>query len=99
MPLRQIGLDRYRQKIGVVMQDDQLFAGSIADNIASFSENMNQEFVEACAKLAAIDDDIRAMPMGYGTLIGDMGRCFRRAEATSAVGARRYTAAWHAVAR
>jgi ATP-binding cassette subfamily B protein RaxB len=29
--------------------------------------------VEECARLACLDDDIRAMPMGYNTLIGDMG--------------------------
>ena len=35
MPLARLGLARYRNDVGVVMQDDQLFAGSIADNIAS----------------------------------------------------------------
>ncbi len=72
-PLAHLGLDRYRAMIGVVMQDDQLFAGSIADNISFFSGRPDQRHVEACARMAAVHDDIRAMPMGYGTLIGDMG--------------------------
>jgi ATP-binding cassette subfamily B protein RaxB len=55
------------------MQDDQLFAGSIADNICFFSDRPDQERIEASAKMAAVHDDISAMPMGYGTLIGDMG--------------------------
>jgi ATP-binding cassette subfamily B protein RaxB len=72
-PLRRHGVERYRSMIGVVMQDDHLFAGSIADNISFFSESPDPEHIEACAKLAAVHDDILAMPMGYKTLIGDMG--------------------------
>jgi ATP-binding cassette subfamily B protein RaxB len=33
-PLARVGIERYRSMIGVVMRDDQLFAGSIADNIS-----------------------------------------------------------------
>ena len=72
-PLTRLGTETYRQMIGVVMQDDQLFAGSIADNISFFSESPDHELIERCAKLAAVHDDIQAMPMGYHTLIGDMG--------------------------
>jgi ATP-binding cassette, subfamily B, bacterial CvaB/MchF/RaxB len=71
--LSRLGIETYRAMLGVVMQDDQLFAGSIADNIAFFSERFDPERIEACAKLAAVHDDITAMPMAYGTLIGDMG--------------------------
>jgi ATP-binding cassette subfamily B protein RaxB len=71
--LARLGLERYRSIIGVVMQDDQLFAGSLADNISFFAERPDLELVEECAKLAAVHDDILNMPMGYGTLIGDMG--------------------------
>ena len=72
-PLTRLGLDRYRAMIGVVMQDDQLFAGSIADNIGFFSGQPDQARIETCARMAAAHDDIVAMPMGYGSLIGDMG--------------------------
>jgi ATP-binding cassette subfamily B protein RaxB len=72
-PLTRIGLERYRAMIGVVMQDDQLFAGSIADNISFFAAQPDFERVVRCARMAAVHDDIVAMPMGYGTLIGDMG--------------------------
>ncbi len=72
-PLTRIGLASYRAMLGVVMQDDQLFAGSIADNISFFSERPDFECIKSCAKQAAIHDDIMSMPMGYGTLIGDMG--------------------------
>ena len=72
-PLSQVGVERYRAMIGVVMQDDQLFAGSIADNISFFSEQPDQERIKACARQAAVHDDIMDMSMGYNTLIGDMG--------------------------
>ena len=72
-PLERIGLARYRTMIGVVMQDDELFAGSIADNISFFSERPDPERIESSARLAAVHEDILAMPMGYHTLIGDMG--------------------------
>ena len=72
-PLTHLGTTRWRGMIGVVMQDDQLFAGSVADNICFFSERPDLERIEASARLAAMHDEIVAMPMGYHTLIGDMG--------------------------
>lgn len=72
-PLAHVGIERYRSMIGVVMQDDQLFAGSIADNISFFSGYPDLRRIEECARLAAVHEDIVAMPMGYNTLIGDMG--------------------------
>lgn len=71
--LSHIKPQEYRNMIGVVMQDDQLFAGSIADNISFFDLNSDQQKVEESAKLASIHEDIQAMPMAYNTLIGDMG--------------------------
>ncbi len=72
-PIARIGIESYRSMIGVVMQDDQLFAGSIQDNICFFSQTPDIERIKACATLAAVDDDIEGMPMAYQTLIGDMG--------------------------
>jgi ATP-binding cassette subfamily B protein RaxB len=72
-PLEHLGIGRWRSLIGVVMQDDQLFAGSIADNICFFSAQPDFRYIEKCARLAAMHEDILAMPMGYHTLIGDMG--------------------------
>ncbi|MBH2847074.1 peptidase domain-containing ABC transporter [Serratia marcescens] len=62
-----------RRRIGTVLQDDHLFRGSIADNIIFFSEDRDQERMIQCARLALIDIDIMAMPMGYQTLIGETG--------------------------
>ncbi|HEY9111206.1 MAG TPA: peptidase domain-containing ABC transporter [Rhodanobacteraceae bacterium] len=71
--IRRLGLSRYRSQIGAVMQDDQLFAGSVADNIACFDGESSPHRIEAAARLAAIHDDVVHMPTGYQTLIGDMG--------------------------
>lgn len=73
IPLPQIGRGNFRHGCGVVMQDDQLFAGSIGENINQFDESWCMEKIERAAKLAAVHEDIQAMPMGYHTLIGDMG--------------------------
>ncbi len=71
--IRKLGLDTYRRWIGAVMQDDQLFAGSILDNISFFDPDVTPAKVEAAARMAAIHDDIVAMPMSYQSLVGDMG--------------------------
>ena len=71
--IRTLGLDRYRQWVAAVMQDDQLFAGSIADNIGFFDPDRSMEEIQAAAAKAALHDDIAAMPMGYQSLVGDMG--------------------------
>jgi ATP-binding cassette subfamily B protein RaxB len=71
--IQKLGIDRYRKLVGTVMQDDQLFAGSIADNISFFDPALDHAAIEQFARLAAVHDDIAAMPMAYNTLIGDMG--------------------------
>src|SRR4051812_22528458 len=48
-------------------------SGSIADNICFFSGAPDQRRIEECTRMAAVHNDIAAMPMGFGTLIGDMG--------------------------
>lgn len=71
--LHKIGPRNVRTLVGAVMQDDQLFAGSVADNISFFDPEMDQARIEHAARLAAVHDEIASMPMGYHSLIGDMG--------------------------
>ena len=73
IPIQQLGMQAYRQLVGTVMQDDVLLAGSIIDNISFFDSKCEYADVERCARLAAVHDEIAAMPMGYQTLVGDMG--------------------------
>ncbi|WP_229215683.1 peptidase domain-containing ABC transporter [Duganella sp. CY15W] len=71
-PLATLGAREYRRYIATVMQEDQLFAGSIEENIAFFDSTPDRERVRECARFAAIEEDIEAMVMGYQSLIGDM---------------------------
>lgn len=73
IPVRQLGMANVRRQLGTVMQEDVLLTGSLADNIAFFDEQADQSRVEACARIGQIHDDIVRMPMGYYTLVGDLG--------------------------
>jgi ATP-binding cassette, subfamily B, bacterial CvaB/MchF/RaxB len=73
IPLRQFGVRAFRDQVGVVMQDDQLMSGSVADNICCFDESFDVDWMQECAQTAGIHDEIMRMPMGYNSLIGDMG--------------------------
>jgi len=64
---------KYRRAIGSVAQGDTLYAGSLAENIAFFDPEIDMERVREVARQAQIHDEIDAMPMGYETLVGDMG--------------------------
>jgi ATP-binding cassette, subfamily B, bacterial CvaB/MchF/RaxB len=72
-PLSRLGARSWREKVGAVMQDDQLLSGSVAENITFFEPVIDEERMLECARIACIHDEIAAMPMGYNSLIGDMG--------------------------
>lgn len=71
--IRSFGLAAYRELLGVVMQDDSLFAGTIADNISFFDAAARIEPIVEAASMAGIHRDVSALPMGYESLVGDMG--------------------------
>ncbi|MFL0670201.1 MAG: peptidase domain-containing ABC transporter, partial [Erythrobacter sp.] len=73
LPLSRFGYKSYHHQVAAVLQEDSLFAGTIADNIALFDDEVNIEQVIAAAAAASIHADIMAMPMQYETLVGDMG--------------------------
>jgi ATP-binding cassette subfamily B protein RaxB len=71
--IRRYGLAAYREMVGAVMQNDELFAGSVADNISFFDPAGSLAAIVSASRAACIHDEIVAMPMGYESLIGDMG--------------------------
>ncbi len=73
VPMSEIGSKQYRKQVAAVMQNDELISGSVADNISFFDNTINFDEVVRCAKIACIHKEISAMPMGYNSLIGDMG--------------------------
>ena len=64
---------QYRARVGAVMQDDQLFVGTIEDNISFFDSEHDPARVRECARAAMIDEEIMAMPMQYNTIVGSLG--------------------------
>jgi len=73
IPLARFGRKNFHNCVAAVLQEDHLFAGSLADNIALFDDAPDGERIAAAAAAAAIHEDICRMPMGYETLVGDMG--------------------------
>ena len=70
VPLTIFGLSHFRQLYASVMQEDELFSGSILDNITFFADNIDRDWVHEVAKSTYIHDTIMTLPMGYETLIG-----------------------------
>lgn len=73
MDISQLGLNNYRKMISCVMQDDKLFSGSIRDNLCGFAPDIDEDWMIECAKVSYIHDVIISMPMGYETLMGELG--------------------------
>ena len=71
--LGDLDTGHYRRQTGAVMQDDDLFSGTLLENIAMDDGDVDRDRVEAAARLACIHDDIVDMPMDYLTLVGPMG--------------------------
>jgi ATP-binding cassette subfamily B protein RaxB len=71
--VRQLGLSNVRRKVGTVMQEDVLLTGSIADNISFFDMTPDMQRIEMCGQLAQLHTEIVRMPMGYQTLVGELG--------------------------
>ncbi|WP_426788025.1 peptidase domain-containing ABC transporter [Xanthomonas campestris] len=71
--IREMGPSEVRAQLACVMQDDVLFQGNLGENISFFDEKPNQSMIEEVASLSCIHGDISCMPMGYRTMVGDMG--------------------------
>ena len=71
--LRDVTWQELRRQFGVVLQESALFSGSILSNIALSNPSIERERVVAAAELAAIHDDIMAMPMQYDTFVSEGG--------------------------
>ncbi len=63
----------YRRALGVVMQDNFLFDGTIADNIGFAKPGASREEVEAVAKIAHVDEFALRFEQGYDTVVGERG--------------------------
>jgi ATP-binding cassette subfamily B protein RaxB len=73
LSVEMLGLDVLRRQTGIVMQEDRLLAGSIAENIALFDARIDMKRVQECARATLIHDEVMRFPMQYHSLVGDMG--------------------------
>ncbi|HEX7004026.1 MAG TPA: ABC transporter ATP-binding protein [Trueperaceae bacterium] len=71
--LAELRLGEYRSQLGVVLQENFLFDGTIADNIRFARPNASREEVEAAATIANADGFIRSFPDGYDSVVGERG--------------------------
>lgn len=74
--LSTLSLNDVRARIGTVLQEDELLAGTIADNVSFFSQQTEVDWVWECLRMAQMDRDVRALPMQLSTDVGDMGSTF-----------------------
>ncbi|WP_163134242.1 peptidase domain-containing ABC transporter [Agarivorans sp. Alg241-V36] len=72
VPLTNLGSEA-RKLISCVMQDDELYSGTLLENISFFDSEPDMDRIEECTKLAEMHQEIIAMKMGYNSIIGDMG--------------------------
>ena len=71
--VQQLGERQYRDACAGVLQTDQLLSGTIMDNITLFDDEVDHERLHRAGRMARIDQFIQSLPMGYNSLIGDMG--------------------------
>lgn len=71
--VKEYTLDGLREKVGMVLQTSELFAGTILDNIRWGNEDATEEEVIAAAKIAQADEFIQSFPDGYQTQITQKG--------------------------
>ncbi|MBF2085722.1 MAG: ABC transporter ATP-binding protein [Thermoleptolyngbya sp. C42_A2020_037] len=71
--VRRVTQASLRRQIGIVLQDNLLFSGTVAENIAFGAPNTSQAEIEAAAQTANVHEFITSLPQGYSTLLGERG--------------------------
>ncbi len=79
-----------RAQLAAVFQEDGLLKGSIAENIAFLSGDVDDDRIAAAAAMACIDQEIAALPMGYWSRVGDLGSTLSRGQIQRVLLARAY---------
>ena len=71
--VRQVTQASLRRQIGIVLQDNLLFSGTVAENIAFGAPDASQADIEAAAQAANAHEFITLLPQGYSTRLGERG--------------------------
>ena len=73
VPLRRFRIPSWRRQLALMSQDVQLFNHTIGANIGYGDLGAGLDDIRAAAVIAHADEFIRALPQGYGTVVGDSG--------------------------
>jgi ATP-binding cassette, subfamily B, bacterial len=73
VPINQLDIKHLRQQIGVIMQDEVIFEGTVRENITYGVEGITDEQLHKTCQLATADKFIQALEAGYETAIGERG--------------------------
>ena len=71
--VRSVTQASLRRQIGIVLQDNILFTGTVAENIAFGAPHSTQAEIEAAAQLANVHEFVTSLPQGYTTQLGERG--------------------------
>lgn len=71
--LNDVKLRDYRRHLGVVLQDNFLFDGTILENIRFSNPEANLDEIKQTCKIANADEFIEKFPNGYDTIVGERG--------------------------
>ena len=71
--IKELNLKKLRKKVGLIPQEILIFNKDIYENIKMNRDYINFDMVKRAAKIAQIDEEIEEMPMGYNTLLANMG--------------------------
>lgn len=74
MNINNISLKQWRDKCGAVMQDGKIFNDTILNNIVLDDEKIDYEKLKNAVNTANIASEIEQLPLGYNTVMGEMGR-------------------------
>ena len=73
LPLSAVGAKTLRTAIGAVLQNDELLPGSIVENVSFFDDDIDLEHMWNCLRHAAVDEEVRRLPMAEHSHVGDLG--------------------------
>ena len=71
--LSRLKLHDYRSQLGIVLQDNFLFDGTIAENVGFSKPGATREEIEAAARTAHCEEFVRGFELGYDTVVGERG--------------------------
>lgn len=71
--LRQLDISGYRRRLAIVHQEVDVFNGTLRDNLTYGNPNVSPAAIESACAIARVDEFVRQMPQGYGTVVGERG--------------------------